>query len=620
MGPGHDARSGATDLLLDEFGAVGCSGFVLDQDHLHAARSVSRIQSMSVEAPAVLSLSMLTAFAGGLALFLYGMELMTGALKAFSGDRMRSILARLTGNRFTGALAGILVTAVIQSSSVATVLVVGFVSAGLLNLTQAIPVIIGAGIGTTVTVQIIAFKITESALTLIAAGFALQLLARSDHWKQTGLIVLGLGLLFSGMTVMSDTATPLRNYPPFISAVQHLDSAVAGLLLSAVFTAIVQSSSATTALILVLAGQNLLTLEQAIPLVFGANIGTCITAVLASIGKSRDAVRAALVHVLFNTLGVLMWFGFQSLLAELVRRLSDDPGRQIAHVHTLFNATSAIVFIWFVTPLASLTIRLVPERPADIPETAQPKFLDEILLKTPAMALDAARLELSRLGIAALEMVRDVFPTVIRGDQTELDHLEALDDNVDALHAAILTWLGQLSRFPLSDRQSHQLHNSLLIANYFENIGDMIESNLVAIGRRRLRLGLVVSSETQQVLEKLHHEVSWAVERAIRSLADNDPAVAREVAGYRDEINSLVASAERHLSRRLAASEPLRLTAFRLESEILEHLKRIYDFAKRIASMVIVEPAAIDSEVVKIDEAPPAADTPPPETSPSSAS
>lgn len=542
---------------------------------------------MSADASPVLSLASLTTFTGGLALFLYGMELMTGALKAFSGDRMRSILARLTGNRFTGMLAGLLVTAVIQSSSVMTVLVVGFVSAGLLTLTQAIPVIIGAGIGTTVTAQIIAFKVTESALTLITIGFVLQLLPRPDHWQQAGRIVLGLGLLFSGMNVMSDAAAPLRSYPPFIAAIQQLDSALAGLLLSATFTAFVQSSSATTALILVLAGQNLLTLEQAIPLIFGANIGTCITALLASVGKSRDAIRAALVHVLFNTLGVLLWFGFRDVMAAFVRVLSDDPSRQIAHVHTLFNTGTACVFIWFVNPFARLTIRLVPDRPAEVPDIAQPKFLDEILLKTPAMALDATRLELTRLGMATLEMVRDVFPTVARGDQAELDHLEGLDEHVDSLHGAVVTYLGQLSHSPLSDQQSRRLHNSLLIATYFENMGDMIESSLVTVGRRRLRLGLVISSETQQVLEKLHREVSWAVERVVRSLGDNDPSVAKEVAGFKTEINSLVASAERHLSRRLAASEPMRLTAFRLESEILEHLKRIYYFARRIASMVV---------------------------------
>ena len=192
--------------------------------------------------------------------------------------------------------------------------------------------------------------------------------------------------------------------------------------------------------------------------------------------------------------------------------------------------------------------------------------------------------------MAALQMVRRSLPTVIQGNQLELDRLESLDDDVDSLHAAIITYLGKLSqRSTLSQDQSDQLHDSLLIANYFENIGDMIESNLVSIGRRRLRLGLTISPETGQSLERLHRQVSWAVERTIRCLADDDLEVAHEVIGYKVEIQQLVAAAERRLANRLVADEPLRLTAFRLESEILEHLKRIYYFVKRIAHTLVGE-------------------------------
>jgi phosphate:Na+ symporter len=244
---------------------------------------------------------------GGLAIFLFGMDQMTSTLKILAGERMKGLLAKLTTNRLKGVLTGALVTSVIQSSSVTTVLVVGFVSAGLMSLQQSIGVIMGAEIGTTITAQIIAFKITKSALAIVAVGFLLKFIGKQERVQQYGTMILGFGLLFFGMNIMSDATQPLREFPPFIEAAQKLDSPLLGILLAAAFTAVIQSSSATTVLVIILAGQELITLQQAIPLIFGANIGTCVTALLASIGKPREAVRAAFVHVTFNVLGVLIW-------------------------------------------------------------------------------------------------------------------------------------------------------------------------------------------------------------------------------------------------------------------------------------------------------------------------
>lgn len=546
------------------------------------------MDTMPNELPNPISLATLTAFLGGLALFLFGIERLTSDLKQAAGDRLRSILVRLTGNRFLGLLSGAMITATIQSSSVTTVLVVSFVSAGLLTLTQAIPVIIGASIGTTVTAQIIAFRITDAALALIAVGFSLHIATRSPAWKQTGGVILGLGLLFFGMNVMSASVAPLREHPQAAAILQQLDSPLAAIVASAIFTALIQSSSATTALTIVLVGQDLITLTQAIPLIFGANIGTCVTALLSTIGKPRSALQAAISHVLFHILGVTLWYGFQGYLPPLIRTLSNDPSRQVAHAHTIINASQSLVFIWLVGPLAELVKWLAPDKPVVVPEVAQPKYLDSVLLETPALALQAARMEICRLGLSALHMLRDSLSAVIRGSASELDHLEALDDDVDSLHEAVLTYLSKLSqRSTLSDEQTQQLHDSLLIANYFENMGDMIESNLVAVGRKRLRLGLSVSEETWQLLSKLHRQVSWAVERSIRSLADRDLEAAQEVVGLKPEIQSIVASIERQLARRLTAEESLRLTAFRLESEILENFKRIYYYVKRIAHTIL---------------------------------
>lgn len=522
---------------------------------------------------------------GGLALFLYGMDQMTGTLKVIAGERMKSLLEKLTANRFTGVIAGAFVTSVIQSSSVTTVLVVGFVSAGLMSLSQAIGVIMGAEIGTTITAQIIAFKITKAALALVAFGFALQFLARKERLRQYGAMIFGFGLLFFGMNLMSDATAPLRDFPPFVEAAQQLDNPLLGVLLSAAFTAVVQSSSATTVLIIVLAGQQLITLDQAIPLVFGANIGTCITALLASIGKPREAVRAALVHVTFNTLGVLLWIGFIDKLALAVEQMADDVPRQIANAHTIFNVANTAIFIWFTTPMARFVTWLVPERPEVPSETAQPKYLDEILLKTPSLAIDSVRRELGRLGVAALHMVRGGLSTTLKGDAEALNHFEELDDDIDSLHGAIVTYLGHLSQQKLSDRQSKRVHDYLAAANYFENIGDLIETQLVLTGRQRLNSGLTISPETEEVLTAIHHEVCWAVEHAIQALVDQDVEVALDVTEAKAEVNRLVSVAEEHLSKRLTATAPNRLIAYRLETEIMEHLKRMYYFAKRVARL-----------------------------------
>lgn len=480
-----------------------------------------------------------------------------------------------------------------------TVLVVGFISAGLMSLTQSIGIIMGANIGTTITAQLIAFKITHYSLVLVATGFFTFFCSKNEKARHYGHMIMGLGLIFYGMHLMSDGTKPLRTYQPFMEMMQQMDNPLWAILLAAAFTALVQSSSATTGLVITLAAQGFISLDAGIALIFGANIGTCVTAILASIGKPREAVRAAVVHVLFNLAGVAIWFAFIPQLAVLVSwispsnpelvgtaRLAAETPRQIANAHTIFNVANTLLLIWFTAPLAWLVQMLVPERKKVEVEIAQPKYLDPILLQTPALAMDIVRMEMGRLGAAALHMMRGAFDTVIHGTNEEIDALEELDNNVDALHGAVVTYLGRLSQENLSDRQSEQLHDYLAAANYIEGIGDMIETNLVDAGRIRLQKNLQISQTTEDVLRDLNKEVVWATERAIRAIVANDKAIAAEVAEGKKEINRLADEAEDHLSRRLSADEPNRLAMYRLESEIMEYLKRMYYFAKRIAKLV----------------------------------
>ena len=363
--------------------------------------------------------SILIELIGGLALFLFGLDQMSEALKLIAGDGMRKVLAKLTTNRFTGAFAGAFVTTVVQSSSVTTVLVVGFISAGLMSLTQSIGIIMGANIGTTVTAQLIALKITQYSLILVAIGFFTLFCSKNEKARHYGHMIMGLGLIFFGMQLMSDGTGPLRSYQPFMEMMQHMDNPFWAILLSAAFTALVQSSSATTGLVITMAAQGFISLEAGIALIFGANIGTCITAALASLGKPRDAVRAAIVHVLFNVSGVAIWFAFIPQLAAFITwlspaspdltssaRLAAETPRQIANAHTVFNVANTCLLIWFTSPLAWFVKWIVPDCVVVKKEVAQPKYLDPILLQTPALAIDMVRMELGRLGAASLHMMR----------------------------------------------------------------------------------------------------------------------------------------------------------------------------------------------------------------------
>ena len=489
-------------------------------------------------------------------------------------------------------------TAIIQSSSVTTVLVVGFISAGLMSLSQSVGVIMGANIGTTITAQIIAFKVTKYALVLVAAGFGLLFTAKRKKVQQYGYVVMGLGLIFFGMELMNDATRPLRTYQPFIDLMGQLDNPLLGILVSAVFTGIIQSSSATTGIIIVLAGQGFITLEAGIALAFGANLGTCVTAMLAAIGKPREAVQAAVIHVLFNVMGIIVWFGFIDELAVLVRsispavpalqgvdRLAAETPRQIANAHTVFNVSNTFIFIWFTTPLALLVQRSLPARLVTGAEPVRAKYLDAILLETPELALDRIRMELGRLGAYTLRMVREALPTVFRGAEEDLEALARMDDDVDALYGDIVTYLGQLSREDLLGWQSDRLSDYMAAANHFENIGDMVETNLVEAGSARLKHDVQMSDLTQEILQSLHNKVAWAVEEALEALVTSDQTLAEEVMAAKLEINRLANEAEDHLADRLTAEEPNRLAAFRIETEIIEYLKRVYYFAKRIAKV-----------------------------------
>jgi phosphate:Na+ symporter len=537
---------------------------------------------------------------GGLALFLFGMEQMADALKAVAGERMKLILAKLTTNRFMGAITGAFVTAVIQSSSVTTVLVVGFITAGLMSMSQSVGVIMGANIGTTITAQIVAFKVTKLALLMIAVGFGMLFFSKQEKIKQYGGMIMGLGLVFFGMSVMSDAMRPLRSYQPFLDLMTSMENPLIGILVAAVFTGLIQSSSATTGIVIVMATQGFITLNAGIALAFGANIGTCVTAMLASIGKPREALRAAVVHVLFNTLGVLLWVGFIPYLAEFVTmispahpelsgvdRLAAEAPRQIANAHTVFNISNTLIFIGFTSQFVRLVEKLVPDKPLEDLVIARPKYLDEELIATPSLALERARMEIGHMGDRVLDMLERILPAITTGDRTALRDVAKIDDEVDILHGHTVTYLGRISQKTLTDEQTRELLYLMGAVNDLENIGDIIETDLVQLGNKRIEENVSISDATRAILENLHETITLTVELACKAVADNDQKAAQEVISKKGDITRFMESAAMHEARRLVAEEPNRLAAYTLEIDILEKLKRIYYFAKRMAKAVM---------------------------------
>ena len=553
----------------------------------------------TIESAATLEIGLLvTQLGGGLALFLFGMRLMTESLKTVAGSGMKKLLARLTANRFTAALAGTIITAVIQSSSVTTVLVVGFVSAGLLNLSQSIGVILGANVGTTITAQIIAFKIYKYGLLMIAAGFFTEILARQKYLRQWGTALMGLGLIFFGMELMSIGTNPLREWPPFIGMMQSIENPLLSVAIGAAFTAIVQSSSATTGIVIVLASQGLITLETGIGLVLGSNIGTCITAFVSAVGRPREAMQAAWAHVIFNVTGVVLWVFFIPQLADLVRAISPvsealqgvagseaDTARQLANAHTIFNVANLLLFIGFTGPLSRLVTRIVPERPK--PVGIEPMYLDDIYLGQPAMAIDQVRRELVRLGGMVRDMLARSLHVTVSGTESEVARLQRADDDIDTLYGESIRYLGKLSQGNLVHNQPQQLSDFVGIANYLENIGDVIEKDLLDVARKRLRNGTSISPSTSAKLEPIGEKVLEAFEKALASLATGERDDALEAIDSKQMVNDLAQEATAHLAKRLVADEPDRLEAFQIETDIIEHYRRINVYSRRIAKLCL---------------------------------
>ncbi|MBF0188216.1 MAG: Na/Pi cotransporter family protein [Magnetococcales bacterium] len=548
---------------------------------------------------------------GGLAIFLYGMEKMTEALRNVAGDRMKNILAKLTTNRVAGVLTGAGTTAVVQSSSVTTVIVVGFVTAGLMNLNQAIGVIFGANIGTTITAQIVAFKVTKYALWMVAGGYLMNVVGKKDSTRQWGLMLLGLGLVFFGMKVMGGAMKPLRSYEPFLALMTSMENPIYGILFAALFTGLVQSSSATTSIVIVMASEGLITLPAGIALAFGANIGTCVTAMLACIGKSREAIRAAVAHLLFNVLGVLLWVFFIDNLANLVVTISPmaDPSltglekagaevpRQIANAHTIFNVANTLIFLPFVGIFASIITKLVPEKELTVADKAaakfKPKYLDEGMLTTPAIALSMAWRETHRMSWVVKDMLNGVTEGCYNVKMEKMNELRDMDDQVDALYSGISHYLTEIGKTNLTKEHAAEAMMAMTVVSELENIGDIVQVNYHHITAVAAKQNVVMDEETRTFLQDSHNQIMDAFSAAMVAFENGRMDMARKVIDMEDEVLGRLnqRGSERHSAMLQGEHGVEKYALLTMESDIMENYKRVYQHTLRIAALVAANEA-----------------------------
>jgi len=533
---------------------------------------------------------------GGLALFLYGMELMSEGMTKTAGNKMRSILAILTRNRVIALFCGAFVTMVIQSSSATTVMLVSFVQAGLMSFTQTMGVILGAGIGTTITAQMIAFKLTDYALLMIAIGFLIRLIGKTQATRNIGEAILGFGILFFGMKMMSDAMKPLRTYTAFIDLLRGLENPVMGILVGAVFTALIQSSSAFTGILIVLAQQNLITLEAGIPMVLGANIGTCVTAGLASMGGSREAKRVALAHVIFRIAGVLLFMWWIPTFADLVRTLAESfgsgPARQIANAHTIFNVSLALIFLPFTQLFAALVVKLLPDKESDKQLEIVTKYLDEGSILNPALAIDLARSEVSRMARLLWRMLDAViipFETKeLQQDKffPKLSLMEGIDmreRKLDFLEEKIRQFLIKVSRNELLEDQSREIFSLISIVTDIETIGDLIHRNIVPLIQKKHDLEQDFSDEGKEELMIYHKKVCKQIgllEEAFAEInLDKAKLIMDKERKYLDlELQYMAKHLQRLVQENHSANE-----THEVHTELMEQMKQIIVYTSNIA-------------------------------------
>lgn len=522
---------------------------------------------------------------GGLGLFIYGMKIMGDGLENAAGEGLKKILEKVTKNPIIAVVVGAIVTTVVQSSSATTVMVVGFVNAGLMNLAQAAGIIMGANIGTTITAQLVAFKLDKIAPLFVFIGSMMVMFIKTKRRREIGNIILGFGILFTGMGTMSGAMKPLTETAVFHDVLTSVSAHwYLGILAGALITAILQSSSATTGILVALATTGVVDIKLALPIIFGCNIGTCVTAMIATVGTNKTAHRAAMLHLVFNITGTIIFLPFlvTGMLGNFVSIFSDDVTRQIANSHTIFNVVNTIIMLPLIPVLIKVVNKIVP---GEDDEKMGPKYIDERLLETPVIAAGQVIKETIRMANKAKKSLELSMKAFLNNDEKLAEKVYENETLINTLEECITTFLVGLSKCEMSDKEKNIVGATFHIVNDIERIGDHAE-NLADLTIQKINKRLDYSEDALEEIKTMYNTTLKALDIAIECYENRDVFKAKTIQDVEAQIDRQQKKyRDLHIKRLHEGSCNAYTGAIYLD--LLSNLERIGDHATNIAESVI---------------------------------
>ena len=548
-----------------------------------------------------MSFGTILTMAGGLGLFLFGMELMSDSIEKVAGARLRRILEIFTTNRFMGMIVGIIFTGIIQSSSACTVMVVSFVNSGLMNLYQAAGVILGANIGTTITSQLVSFNLSKIAPLILLVGVVVMMFTKKEKVRKVAEVVVGFGILFVGLSTMSQAMANMKNEPQVVNLLMSLKNPFLATLMGFALTAIIQSSSVTVSIVLLLANQDLLPLPITLYIILGCNIGACATAMLASMTGKKDAKRAALIHLLFNIIGTVIiyiaLFVAGDQIVELIKSISADNGRFVANAHTLIKIAQVIMLFPFTGWLVKMTYLIVPgeDQKVGYRESYQLKYIGDKVVFNPATAVVEVIKELERMASLAEGNLNRAMNALITLDEEDIEEVYEVEKNINFLNHAITDYLVKINQTTLPIEDLNSLGALFHVVNDIERIGDHAE-NVADAARQRKEEGVSISKEAQKELGDMLEMVNKIIRYAVEMFAKSDESHMQEIVTLEDQVDEKERELQKKHVERLTKGE-CSPEAGMIFSDIVSGLERVADHATNIAFAITTEEDAEDGDI-----------------------
>ncbi len=540
-----------------------------------------------------MSFGTILTMAGGLGLFLFGMELMSDSIEKVAGAKLRRILEIFTTNRFMGMIVGIVFTGIIQSSSACTVMVVSFVNSGLMNLYQAAGVILGANIGTTITSQLVSFNLSKIAPLILLVGVVVMMFTKKEKVRKVAEVVVGFGILFVGLSTMSQAMANMKNEPQVVNLLMSLKNPFLATLMGFALTAVIQSSSVTVSIVLLLANQDLLPLPITLYIILGCNIGACATAMLASMTGKKDAKRAALIHLLFNIIGTVIiyiaLFVAGDQIVELIKSISADNGRFVANAHTMIKIAQVIMLFPFTSWLVKMTYLIVPgeDQKVGYRESYQLKYIGDKVVFNPATAVVEVVKELERMASLAEENLNRAMNALITLDEEDIEEVYEVEKNINFLNHAITDYLVKINQTTLPIEDLNSLGALFHVVNDIERIGDHAE-NVADAARQRKEEGVSISKEAQKELGDMLEMVNKIIRYAVEMFAKSDETHMQEIITLEDQVDEKERELQKKHVERLTKGE-CSPEAGMIFSDIVSGLERVADHATNIAFAITTE-------------------------------